>query len=128
MKINSVTGPTGYPTQIREKQEDSSSQSHQQNPEKKDSDSDQKTQENREEFDNSPEQIKQAVEAFEIDSLAQANGLHASVEGTGPGLKVVLKDGAGGTIRQFTSEEFLRLRQTASKDLKTRGKILDRKL
>jgi hypothetical protein len=74
------------------------------------------------------EKVKQALSAFSSDTQALANGLTASVTGSGPGLKVILRDGTGAVIRQFTGEEFLRMREAASQDGRNRGKILDQKL
>ena len=76
----------------------------------------------------SSEQVGDAIHSFQNDSQTQANGLNAVAEGAGPGLKVVLRDGGGAVVRQFTGEEFLRLREAVSKDGRQRGKILDRKL
>lgn len=66
-----------------------------------------------------------AVEAFAHDSEVLASGLNAAVEGQGPGLRVTLKDGRGAILRQFTGEEFVRLREAAAGP---RGKLLDKKL
>lgn len=76
----------------------------------------------------SEEELQAAVDAFQKDEHAQASGLSAEVAGQGPGLKVTLKDGNGGVVRQFTGEEFLRLREASARDGRTRGKILDQKL
>jgi uncharacterized protein YlxW (UPF0749 family) len=73
------------------------------------------------------EDVQAAVNAFHADIQSQANSLSAAIEGTGPGLKVVLKDGSSAVIRQFTGEEFLKLREVVAKG-KSRGKILDQKL
>src|SRR4051812_37930178 len=59
------------------------------------------------------ETVGAAIDAFQGDVQAQENGLSASMEGKGPGLRVVLKDGRGATVRQFTGEEFLKLREAA---------------
>ncbi len=75
-----------------------------------------------------PEKIEAAIESFRTDIDAQANGLSASVEGTGPGLRIVLKDVNGGVVRQFTGEEFIKLRNAVGRDFHARGKILDQKL
>lgn len=66
-----------------------------------------------------------AVEAFAKESSAVSNDLNASVEGQGPGLRVTLKDGYGSMVRQFTGEEFLRLREAATG---ARGRLLDKKI
>lgn len=78
-------------------------------------------------FHASLKNLENAVETFQSDAQTQAHGLSASVEGKGPGLRVVLKDGSGATLRQFTGEEFLRLREAAGNNSPARGKILDQK-
>ena len=72
--------------------------------------------------------VEAAIEAFQADNQTRANGLAAEKIGNGPGLKVVLKDGTGAVIRQFTGEEFLKVREALSKTSAGRGKILDQKL
>jgi hypothetical protein len=76
--------------------------------------------------DVAPQKLNELVDSYRSD--LQAQGLDASVEGVGPGLKVVLRDSSGGLIRQFTSREFLRLRTSSAKENRNRGKILDQKL
>lgn len=71
--------------------------------------------------------VEKALGAFGADLQAQASGLSAGVEGKGPGLKVVLRDAGGSVVRQFTGDEFLRLREASSKDHRSRGRILDQK-
>jgi len=118
MKISSLSSAVGYPVAVREKREGGfekhpgQDQNHQGHSGEK---PDQK-------------QIDDAIEAFQLDPQTQENGLNVSSTGNGPGLKVVLKDGQGGIVRQFTGEEFLRLRQSLSKDDRICGKILDQKL
>ncbi len=73
------------------------------------------------------QEIEKAVGAFGEDVQARASGLSATAEGSGPGLRIVLKDSAGSVVRQFTGEEFLELRKVAGKDSRARGKILDQK-
>lgn len=72
------------------------------------------------------QKVVDAISAFQTDEQNRANGLSASVTGQGPGLKVVLKDGRGAVVRQFTGEEFIQLRE-AARDGRPRGKILDQK-
>lgn len=72
--------------------------------------------------------VAEAVETFRRDAQAQANGIDAALIGTGPGLRVVLKDGSGAVVRQLSGDEFLKLCQASSPGLRTRGKILDQKL
>ncbi len=74
------------------------------------------------------ESVASAVDAFGADVANQAHGLSASIEGQGPALRVLLKDGSGALIRQFTGDEFLRLRDAVSKDGRASGRILDQKL
>ena len=69
-----------------------------------------------------------AIEVFSEDKQAQESGLMVTMEGQGPGLRVLLKDGSGAVIRQMTGDEFVKLRETVSKDPHSRGKILDQKL
>lgn len=83
--------------------------------------------ENSEVFEVSDEKVGAAIESFRTDAQAQANGLKAQVEGQGPGLKITLKDGSGAVVRQFTGEEFIKLREAASTG-RSRGKILDQKV
>lgn len=78
-----------------------------------------------------PQLIDAAVESFKTDAAAQEHGLSAVVEGNGPGLKIHVKDCNGTTLRQFSGEEFIKLRQaTSARTTPTgkRGKILDQKL
>ncbi len=129
MKIQSILGALGYRPKVREKQDGQSSQ-HQSSSHS--GDSGHSGQESEKDQDSSKEassaKVGKAVQDFQADALAQANGLSASMEGAGPGLRVVLKDGGGVVVRQLTGEEFLKLRQATSKDQKSRGKILDQKL
>ncbi len=72
------------------------------------------------------ERLGQALDDFASDPNTQAHGLNASQTGRGPGLRVTLKDGSGAIVRQFTGEEFLRLREAATAP--ARGRLLDKKL
>lgn len=71
------------------------------------------------------ETLANAVQSFGQDTAVSANGLSAEVAGKGPGLRVTLKDGRGAVVRQFTGEEFLRLREAAGTG---RGSLLDKKI
>lgn len=139
MKINSLNAPVTYTGQVREKQDGHGTQ--QDGSGEKDSESgsqsEGKLKKQRElhlelrtesKMDVSPERMDQAIQAFQSDVLSQANGLKASLEGVGPGLRVVLKDGSGRIIRQLSREEFLKLREGTSQESRTCGKILDQKL
>ncbi len=75
-----------------------------------------------------PDDIAKAVDAFAGDEMATSNGLHAEMEGAGPGLRVVLKDVSGQVLRQYSGDEFVRLRENTAQDARARGKILDQKL
>lgn len=90
-------------------------------------------QKKQEDFD--PKLIDEALESFKTDASAMEHGLSAEVNGSGPGLKISVKDCNGTTVRQFSGEEFLKLRDAAShkppssgSSLAIRGKILDQKL
>ena len=77
---------------------------------------------------NDPKALSQALDGFKADPQNQASGLTATLEESGSGLKVVVRDCNGILLRQFSAEEFLRLRATAATDSHHRGKILDQKL
>jgi uncharacterized FlaG/YvyC family protein len=72
--------------------------------------------------------FEESVESFNNDPQAVASGLSVSAAGSGPGLRVILKDGQGAVIRQISGEEFVKLREEVAKSSSGRGKILDRKL
>ncbi len=126
MKIQSLTRLVGYSGAVREKTEERSFQQGNSNSEHPKKDRESAEGEDRQEA--SAETVGQAVEAFRADVNTQANGLNVSMEGAGPGLKVLLKDKSGGLVRSFTGEEFLRLREETSRDGRICGKILDQKL
>jgi uncharacterized FlaG/YvyC family protein len=93
-----------------------------QNPqEKKDESSEENQAETQQNFEAS-------VESFKNDPQTRASGLSVSTQGSGPGLRVILKDQQGAVIRQISGEEFVKLREEVAKSSATRGKILDRKL
>ncbi len=128
MKINPLQGAVAYTGPVREKKEGHESGQEQsgkhssgekdQNPKNGDTP----------DSGSQPERIGSAIDAFHADVLTQENGLSASLEGTGPGLRVILKDGFGHIIRQLTGEEFLKLREATPSVVRTCGKILDQKL
>lgn len=129
MKINPLNQTLGIPNRVREK-DDAGDRSRGDHPsdQRNQQGSDQGEQGPPEHFEISDTQVAAAIESFSNDNQALANGLKASASGSGPGLKVVLKDGSGAIVRQLTGEEFIRLREAASKDGRIRGKILDQKL
>lgn len=125
MKITALTDALNILNRVRESGDGKSRQQGQQKEQKKD----QESSDGQESFEEvSAEKVGQAIESFQKDASTQAHGLTASAVGNGPGLRVVLKDGSGAIVRQLTGQEFLELRKAASKDGRTRGKILDQKL
>lgn len=72
------------------------------------------------------EAVEAAIETFAGDEVNLDHGITASAEGTGPGLKVVLKDGSGGVLRAVSGEEFLKLREAVIMGKKS-GRIIDQK-
>ena len=142
MKINSfgnvIQFPTGSVRGNRRSDGEGGSARQQYDPnQSRRDDQDQPGQESKdspEKFD--PKLIDDAMAAFQADAVTQEQGLTASIEGTGPGLRIHVKDCNGATLRQFSGEEFLRLREAASRPGLTlgagvadgrRGKILDQK-
>jgi hypothetical protein len=80
-------------------------------------------------FEVTDDKVKAAMESFAHDEQALAAGLTVDPVGKGPGLRVVLKDGTGAIVRQFTGEEFVKLREAAANGTPhAPGKLLDRKL
>ncbi len=123
VKINPVTNTVQFLDVVKESRDGKNQSGHQ-----KQEQQDKQQEENKNDDIGSFEEVQAAVKAFHSDMQTQANGLSAAVEGSGPGLRVVLKDGSSAVIRQFTGEEFLKLREAVGKDIKARGKILDQKL
>jgi hypothetical protein len=128
MKIQPVLNSVGYSTAVHVKKDGQSSQHHH-------SGSHGFSDEHSESFDESEsddtsdsQEIKKAIASFQEDPQTLSNGLNANMETDGPGLKVVLTDKEGLIIRQFSGEEFVKLREAVSSDGPTCGKILDRKL
>lgn len=87
----------------------------------------QKKQEKKDETPLSAEALEEAIESFSVDETNLSHGISASSVGSGPGLRVVLKDGAGGILRSVSGEEFLRLREAIHSGSKS-GRILDQKV
>ena len=71
--------------------------------------------------------MQKAIEAFSSNETNQNHGISASQEGNGPGLKVTLRDSAGGVLRSVSGEEFLKLREAIQSGSKS-GRILDQKV
>lgn len=123
MKVTPLTGAMKFLNQVDHRPEGQSRQQHQQQEQKERREGDPSFEE-----ELSKEKIDKALAAFEKDAQTKANGLHASAEGQGPGLRVVLKDASGKVIRQLTGDEFLKLREaSAGAAIGVRGKILDQK-
>lgn len=116
MKIGSVTQLFG----------DSPKRERKENPQKKREEPEGDTEAFPRDAEAAAAKLDSVVSAFAQDGDILASGLLAEVNGRGPGLKVTLKDGSGAIVRQFTGEEFVRLREAASGA--TRGKLLDKKL
>jgi len=75
--------------------------------------------------------IEKAIDEFAREAQSQNHGLKASFERSAsstPGLRVILSDVNGNVIRNFSGEEFLRLRRKGGADTRGRGKLLDQKL
>ena len=86
----------------------------------------QKKEEKQEEVPVTAEEVQAAIETFSGDETNLTHGITASAQGTGPGLKVVLKDGSGGVLRAVSGEEFLKLREAVTNGKKS-GRIIDQK-
>ena len=125
MKVGPSTEAIRYLNSVHEKREpgdeagQNPGQQHGQNPEKDG--------QNPEIFEVSDEKVGDAIQAFRKDGQTQAHGLSAEMIGKGPGLRVTLKDGSGAIVRQFTGEEFLKLREATAMG-RPSGKILDQKV
>lgn len=116
MKIGSVTALFG----------DAPKRERKENPEKKKDESSPDSEAFTLDAEEASMKVNSAVESFGQEAAALAPDLTAAVEGRGPGLRVTLKDGSGAVVRQFTGEEFVRLREAAAGV--PRGKLLDKKL
>jgi hypothetical protein len=87
----------------------------------------QKEKEKSPEFEATMENIQKAIDDFSSNETNQTHGISASSEGSGPGLKVILKDASGGVLRSVSGEEFMKLRQAIQTGSKS-GRILDQKV
>ena len=103
-----------------DKQGGAGSNAYEQN--KKDQEQDQK-----DEFEVTIENVQKAIDDFSTNQTNQSHGISASQEGNGPGLKVTLRDAAGGVLRSVSGEEFLKLREAIHSGSKS-GRILDQKV
>ncbi|MBI2712290.1 MAG: hypothetical protein HYX41_05455 [Bdellovibrio sp.] len=130
MKIGLVTGIIGYPQGVREKQDGGGAPGHGASKESPNRQKGNESNEPQAEVSDpaSDEDVGKAVHDFLTDKQTQANGLSATIDGHGPGLKVVLRDGNGIVVRQLSGQEFLKLRRSVSKEAPVSGKILDQKL
>ena len=72
------------------------------------------------------EEVNEAIDKFSGDETALSHGITAQPYGTGPGLRVLLKDPTGGVLRSVSGEEFLKLREAATAGRKS-GRLLDQK-
>lgn len=128
MKLRSITEAFRYPTLIqgRGESDEAGSEERRQRRERQGASNGAPKRQDPDSY--SEAEVSAAVSAFQSDTQAQASGIAAVVEGSGPGLRVQLKDGSGAVIRQFTGAEFLELRDSVARDGSGRGKILDRKL
>ncbi len=126
MKINPAASDLTYTQRVDEKEDtsDKDFSQHMRDQEQK------KKKKDPAEIVVTDEKVKIAIEGFKKEIHAEQNGLIAIPEGQGPGLRVYLKDGSGAVIRQWTGEEFLKLREAANTKTEepNRGKILDQKL
>jgi hypothetical protein len=78
------------------------------------------------EFEAGIEAVEAAVEQFASDEMNRTSGYSAATEGSGPGLKVVLKDSTGGILRSISGEEFLKLKEAVNSGARS-GRLLDQK-
>lgn len=121
MKITPIQDAVSFLTVVREKKDGGDGHPREQKQKqqnKDDSDENQK-------FHVDEESLGAAVNEFQVEDAAKSNGLQANMSGNGPGLKVVLTDATGQVVRQFTGEEFLKLREAAQAP--KRGRLLDQK-
>ena len=129
MKLQSVLDSGIYLSKVKEKSEKDELTQHQQKQNLQDNNQ-KKQQESEDTFDKAMnnEKLASEVSQYALDEQLQNLGIQASIQGNGPGLKVVLKDGKGAVIRQFTGEEFIELRKMTENEDRKNGKILDLKL
>jgi uncharacterized FlaG/YvyC family protein len=87
-----------------------------------------KKEEEKEQLVVSDENVSHAIEKFSKDEELSQHGIQMSMVGTGPGLKVILRDGSGAVIRQLSGEDFLRLKQLTDKDTHKHSRLLNTKV
>jgi len=121
MKISSIPFAPAAVERVRRRDDAADREQRRENPDQREPKKDGSSEEK---FD--VEQLTREIDSFTNENSSQAYGLNARMEGSGPGLRVTLKDGSGAVIRQFTGEEFLQLREAAQAT--GRGKLLDKKL
>jgi uncharacterized protein YlxW (UPF0749 family) len=80
-----------------------------------------------EKFEVKAADVQSAIETFAKNEQMTESGLTAIAEGSGPGLRVTLKDGQGRFVRQLTGEEFVKLKDGLNDKVHRPGKILDTK-
>ncbi len=81
-----------------------------------------------EKFEVSEDEVQSTLDAFGKNEQIATQGLHAETQGSGPGLRVILKDGEGRFVRQMTGDEFVKLKENLTDTQGRPGKILDQKL
>ncbi|MBI3534324.1 MAG: hypothetical protein HY072_02385 [Deltaproteobacteria bacterium] len=128
MKINPFTGVPERFYQVTRKQDLEDGQSGKSEEHGKKHESKQNNEEEKNNITADPLQLENALQSFKDELRIQSKELEASLISSQLGLKVVLKDGTGAIVRQFSGEEFLKLREAATLDTRSRGKILDKKL
>jgi len=124
VKINPLVEATRFINRVQKRQDDNGKKD--KNQQEGQSFKENLEKENQVQVDS--EEVKQAIEEFARDPMAKRNGFVARAENTKVGLKIVLKDGTGKVIRQFTGQEFLEMRDAVKRDGEGSGKILDQKL
>jgi uncharacterized FlaG/YvyC family protein len=122
MKIQSLIPNFGY-REVTKKKEATLDDQRQQKKEESPRDSNEKESEEKE-F--SFESVNEELTHFAEENASLLAGISASVNGTGPGLRVTLKDGKGAVVREISGEEFMQMRE-ASK-VTGRGHLIDKKL
>lgn len=126
MKIYRISDYLSSATQVNRKED--GAHARQEKRQGKDQSSSEKD-EAPEKFEVSEAKVDEAIQQLQADIDSHSTHLQVDVEGQGPGMKVLLKDKTGATIRQYSGEEFLKLRETAAASgAVNRGKLLDRKL